>query len=265
MRRLLEVYEDDITNFDEATEAYMPSTGEGDSMLTQLLVAANRIIRKWYEDGDVIDTCNGLGWESDISGSANWIDKYAPAMLSAPFKRVFDCCSNQEYQEQIIDPFKASLDKYFESGEWRKLLNAPKRGNAYNEKGIYEFNIFQTYEFAEPDEDYEDYEDDEDEYYESRTIKENYMDSDEDISYPYDYDSYDEYESFAEIPEQKPIRYKGFSIYRGTNDSGAETYYCFYDNDDYPEPGYEDWSADTLEQAKEWCDYYEFDDDDDLE
>lgn len=255
-RRLLEVYEGDITNFDEATEAYMPSTGEGNSLLTQLLVAANKIIYKWYNDGDVIDSSNGLGWVNDISGSANWIDNYAPTVISNPLRRVFDCYSNRDYQEYVIDPFEVSLDKYFASEEWKELLDEPKRGNVYDEDGIYQFNYD---DFPEDDDD------DEEEYYESRAVKENYIDNTDDTSYLDNYDSYDEYESFAEIPEQRPIRYKGFSIYKGTDNNGAETYYCFYNNDDYPEPGYEDWSADTLEQAKEWCDYYEFDDDDNLE
>lgn len=66
------------------------------------------------------------------------------------------------------------------------------------------------------------------------------------------------------IPNQEPITYKGFDIYKGVNEYDDETYYIFFKDDPFPEPGYEDWYTDTLEEAKEWCDsYYEDEDDDD--
>lgn len=247
VENLCESFNVSTPNFEAVTDEYMPRSGEGDNKLTQLLVAANKIIYRWYNDGDVIDSSTGLSLGDDISGSANWIDKYMPS-LAKSFKNVYDSFNDDTYEKTVIIPFEKTLEKYFSTEDWKKLLSEPKVGNAYRESGEY----------------YWEFPDDEEEYYESRAVKENYIDND-DTSYLDSYDDYDEYESFAEIPEQKPIRYKGFSIYKGIDDNGAETYYCFYNNDDYPEPGYEDWSADTLEQAKEWCDYYEFDNDDNLE
>ena len=51
--------------------------------------------------------------------------------------------------------------------------------------------------------------------------------------------------------------YQGFDIYKGTDESGDETYYIFFENDPMPEPGYEEWQAETIELAKERCDLYE--------
>ena len=58
------------------------------------------------------------------------------------------------------------------------------------------------------------------------------------------------------IPMQEPINYNGFDIYKGINEYDNETYYIFFENDPLPEPGYEEWQAETIEIAKEWCDSY---------
>ena len=48
----------------------------------------------------------------------------------------------------------------------------------------------------------------------------------------------------------------GLNIYKGTNQYGEEAYYLFLEDED-PEPGYEEWQAETLEIAREWASSYE--------
>ena len=83
-------------------------------------------------------------------------------------------------------------------------------------------------------------------------------------------DDYDEIEDDGDydapyIPNQKPINYKGFDIYKGNDEYDNETYYIFFEDEPLPEPGYEDMSTNTLEQAKEWCDNYYEDEDIEIE
>lgn len=49
----------------------------------------------------------------------------------------------------------------------------------------------------------------------------------------------------------------GLDIYKGTDQYGEEAYYLFLEDDEYPEPGYEEWQTETLELAREWASSYE--------
>lgn len=56
----------------------------------------------------------------------------------------------------------------------------------------------------------------------------------------------------------------GLDIYKGTDQYGDEAYYLFLEDDEYPEPGYEEWQTETLELAREWASSYEDPNDDDF-
>ncbi len=56
----------------------------------------------------------------------------------------------------------------------------------------------------------------------------------------------------------------GLNIYKGTNQYGEEAYYLFLEDED-PEPGYEEWQAETLEIAREWASSYELAEADDFD
>lgn len=49
----------------------------------------------------------------------------------------------------------------------------------------------------------------------------------------------------------------GLDIYKGTDQYGEKAYYLFLEDEEYPEPGYEEWQAETLEIAREWASSYE--------
>lgn len=66
--------------FQDIIDKYMPSTGEGNNAASQAVTAVNKLIYKWYNDGDVYDnTYNLEGWMNDLSSYANWLDKYTEA------------------------------------------------------------------------------------------------------------------------------------------------------------------------------------------
>lgn len=58
--------------FDEIIDKYLPASGEGENMASQIVTAVNKLIYKWYNDGDVYDNTGYLeGWANDISDYAN--------------------------------------------------------------------------------------------------------------------------------------------------------------------------------------------------
>lgn len=124
------------SSFGDVTNEFMPSSGEGDNKLTQFLVAANKLIYRWYNDGDVFDSCNGLGWANDISGSANWLYKYSnDNKIKALLDKIYDIYSEKEYERNIIKPLEAYLDRLASTDYFKELAAQPKVGNAYNEEG----------------------------------------------------------------------------------------------------------------------------------
>ena len=42
-----------FNKFDDILNKYMPFTGEGKTMASQLVTAVNKLVYKWYNDGDV--------------------------------------------------------------------------------------------------------------------------------------------------------------------------------------------------------------------
>lgn len=47
--------EKNIPCYDEVIELYLPDRGEGKTKATQIVTAVNKLIYKWFNDGDVYD------------------------------------------------------------------------------------------------------------------------------------------------------------------------------------------------------------------
>lgn len=149
----------DKKEFDEANDKYLPSIGEGDNMATQICTAVNKLIYKWYNDGDVYDNTYSLtGWLNDLSSYANWLRKYVYAY---ELDRIKYCEDDEDYEEILAYLADTYLDiKFLDT--WAQY---EKVGSVYNCDGPFEFitNIDED----EEEEIYWDEEDDEedDEYF----------------------------------------------------------------------------------------------------
>lgn len=120
--------------FEDIINKYMPDRGEGETMASQIVTAVNKLVYKWYNDGDVFDNTVGMdGWCNDISSYANWLRKYAVA--GHILDDVFDCWNGDDYEEIL----KRLADFYLtENG--LEIWNAiPKVGNIYKCDGPYRF------------------------------------------------------------------------------------------------------------------------------
>ena len=131
--------------FRTVVDEYLPDMGEGETVATQTVTAVNRLIYKWYNDGDVYDNVNSpmTGWCNDLSDQANWLALMGHKLI---LDRIFCCYSDGDYEDILADLADEALDE--------KALLAmsaiPKVGSIYDCKGSYEYSDF----------DYEDDEED---------------------------------------------------------------------------------------------------------
>lgn len=149
----------DKKEFDEANDKYLPSIGEGDNMATQICTAVNKIIYKWYNDGDVYDNTYSLtGWFNDLSSYANWLRKYAGAYFLDEIK---DCITDEDYENILVD----LADNYLNMNYLNVMAQREKVGSVYDCDGPF---VFRTdLDEDEEEETYWDEEEDEedDEYF----------------------------------------------------------------------------------------------------
>jgi len=99
-----------FSKFEPIVDKYMPSCGEGESMASQIVTAVNKLIYKWYNDGDVFDNTHYLsGWANDLSSYANWLHRYVPKAVPI-LEAVWECRTDEEYEELLADLASVCLD-----------------------------------------------------------------------------------------------------------------------------------------------------------
>lgn len=142
-----------FNRFDTILDEFMPDVGEGDTMASQAVTAVNKIVYKWYNDGDVYDNTYGLvGWVNDLSSYANWLNKYIPYSRTI-LSEIENCRVDDEYENILVELADTVLDRNL-----LNKLNTEKAGSIYDCDGPFKF--VDTSEVEEEGEDYFD-EDDE--------------------------------------------------------------------------------------------------------
>lgn len=136
--------------FEELNEKYLPVRGEGETKATQIVTAVNKLIYKWYNDGDVYDNSYVLeGWANDLSDYANWLWEHTEA--NDILDKVFNCYNNSQYEDLL----KELADKLLDEEYLEKENKIEKVGTIYDCDG--------KFQFVEYEEDEEEYDEDEDE------------------------------------------------------------------------------------------------------
>lgn len=142
--------------FEEINNKYLPSYGEGETMATQICTAINKLVYKWYNDGDVFDNTYYLeGWWNDLSTYANWLAKYVPTAKNI-LEYIADCKTNEDYENLLA----ALADKFLTFEYLYEMNNQDKIGSIYTCKGQF---VYKEYEEDEEDIDY--WNDEDDDYY----------------------------------------------------------------------------------------------------
>ena len=150
--------------FEDLIDKYMPLKGEGDTLASQIVTAVNKLVYKWYNDGDVFDNTHYLnGWANDLSSYANWLRKWASGDSGCDtiLDRVYGCYNDSDYENLLKDLADCLLDE-----DWLHIMEKEKVGSIYNCDGPYAYEVIYD---DEEDEDYYDsfyYDEEEDEDYE---------------------------------------------------------------------------------------------------
>lgn len=96
--------------FETVIEKYLPERGEGETKATQIVTAVNKLIYKWYNDGDVFDNTQQMeGWANDLSDYANWLyenTKDAWKILN----KIYECINDDDYEELLKELADKLLD-----------------------------------------------------------------------------------------------------------------------------------------------------------
>lgn len=134
-------------------DEYMPDRGEGDTLASQAVTAVNKLIYKWYNDGDVYDNTYYLNYYgNDLSSYANWLYKNIPESKNILIG-IRTCKDDTSYEILLYELASRILDEEFVE----QLADTKSTGSIYNCDGVFSF------EYPEDDE-YDDYYDDDDEY-----------------------------------------------------------------------------------------------------
>lgn len=141
--------------FEGINDKYLPYKGEGATKAMQIVVAVNKLVYKYYNDGDVFDNTHYLkGWANDLSDYANWL--YVHTDAGKILDKIVYCITNEDYEDLL----KELADKLLNEESLEELNKVKKVESIYNCVGKFKYVEY-------PDDDYDDeeeYEDDEEEY-----------------------------------------------------------------------------------------------------
>ena len=137
--------------YEELTDKYMPARGEGETLASQTVTAVNKLVYKFYNDGDVFDTVH-LSTCNDLSSYGNWL--YWHIREAMPILRsVRDAYREEQYDDLLARLCAAVLKEDLLS----KMAGLPKEDSIYYCDGPFACDD----DWDDDDED--DYEDEEDE------------------------------------------------------------------------------------------------------
>ena len=138
----------DKKDFQELSDKYLPGIGEGETKASQIVTCINKLIYKWYNDGDVFDNTVYLsGWANDLSSYANWLYKNTTTKCKTILDGVYNCRYDGEYEDLL----KELADYLFTKEYLLEQENFPKVDTIYDCDGKFKF--------------IEIYDDDDDDYY----------------------------------------------------------------------------------------------------
>lgn len=115
-------------------DKYLPLTGEGNNKAQQIVTAINKLIYRYYNDGDVYDNTYALEGYYDITSYANWL-YYNVEGAADILDKIANCTTYKGY-EKIL---KALENKYLNDEFLSKQENINKIGSIYDCEGRFIF------------------------------------------------------------------------------------------------------------------------------
>lgn len=119
--------------FEEINDKYLPYKDEGVTKAMQIVTAVNKLVYKWYNDGDVFDNTHHLqGWCNDLSSYANWLVENSNADV---LYKIAYCYTDSEYEDLLKELADNLLNEEY-LAEQHKLK---KVGSIYECDGKFKF------------------------------------------------------------------------------------------------------------------------------
>lgn len=145
--------------FESLVDKYLPMRGEGETKATQIVTAVNKLVYKWYNDGDVFDNSHALeGWCNDLSSYANWL--YYHTDTRNILNKISMCFNESDYEDLL----KELADKLLDEEYLEEQNRIKKVETIYECIGVFKW-VEPNEDEEEDDWDYEeDEEDEEDDY-----------------------------------------------------------------------------------------------------
>jgi hypothetical protein len=132
-----------FNKYNKINDKYLPSHDEGDTMASQIVTVINKLVYKWYNDGDVYDNTYLMeGWCNNLSNYANWLEQNVPETKEI-LRRIEKCLGSEEYEQILADLADMTLNEDFLA-----KYDKPKKDTIYKCEGHYKFQ-----ENIEDDED----------------------------------------------------------------------------------------------------------------
>lgn len=124
--------------FEGINDKYLPYKGEGATKAMQIVVAVNKLVYKYYNDGDVFDNTHYLeGGANDLSSYANWL--YHHTDTKNILDRVVHCMTDEEYEDLLKD----LADKLLNEEYLAEFREVKKVESVYDCIGKFKFNEYQ--------------------------------------------------------------------------------------------------------------------------
>ena len=121
--------------FEAVNEKYLPTQGEGETVATQIATAVNKLVYKWYNDGDVFDnTHHMVGWANDLSSYANWLYEHTKDAWKT-LNKIVKCYNDGDYEELL----KELADKLLDESYLAERDKEEKVGTVYNCDGRFKY------------------------------------------------------------------------------------------------------------------------------
>lgn len=128
---------DYFDKFEPILDKYLPDRDEGDTRATQAVTAVNKLIYKWYNDGDIYDNTYFLeGWGNDLSSYANWLYEWAPN--AASILKEIEYAGNDNEYENILK----RLADLILNEDYLTKLSDNKISSIYEEDGPFKFSLY---------------------------------------------------------------------------------------------------------------------------
>ena len=130
----------DFDKYSDVINKYMPPQGQGSTKASQTATAVNRIIYRWYNDGDVYDNNWYYGLYSEgadnVTDCANWLYKYTTRRVQQILSSIHFCETDEDYENILSDLAEYLLDDDLLI-QWEE---EPAEGDIYNCDGPFEFD-----------------------------------------------------------------------------------------------------------------------------